>query len=226
MKRIILAAALTSFGGTAAFAGSLTTTPAEPPVMAPSAPAPSPAYNWSGGYVGTGLTFGRALHSTNTSPQFWPNGSGVGIGGFAGYNWQQGNTVFGVEGHLSGHRMRGSTDLGGATGEIRTDLRALASIRARAGVAADRTLFFVTGGAAGGSVRHTGVDLGIEETNRVTGVVLGVGVEHALADGIHIRGDLEHYRFGSRDFDTAGPGSFPGVRSRANVARVSAVFRF
>ncbi len=226
MKRFFLVAAMITAGAAGAHAGTIGTAPAEPEIPAPVAPMPVAAYDWSGGYVGTGLTFGRAQHRTPNSPQFWPNGSGAGLSGFAGYNWQNGNTVFGVEGHLAGNRMRGSTDLGAPTGEIRTDLRSLASIRGRAGVTADRTLFFVTGGSALGSVRHTGTDLGIQETNNVRGIVVGVGVEHAITDGIHIRGDLEHYRFRSRDFNTAGAGSFPDVRSRSNLARVSAVFRF
>lgn len=226
MRVIFLAAAMVTASATLAFAGDGGTAPAEPSIAAPTTPIPTASYDWTGGYVGTGLTLGRALHSTPNSPQFWPNGSGVGIGGFAGYNWQSGDTVFGIEGHLSAHRMRGSTDLGAPNGEIRTDLGALASVRARAGFAVDRTLFFVSGGGALGEVRHTGVDLGIQETNRARGVVLGVGVEHAITDGIHVRGDLEHYRFGSRDFNTAGAGSFPDVRTRANMARVSAVFRF
>ena len=226
MKRIALVAAILTVGAAGAHAGSIGTAPAEAEVPAPTAPMPVAAYDWSGGYVGMGLTFGRAEHRTPNSPEFWPNGSGAGLSGFAGYNWQAGDTVFGLEGHLSGHRMRGSTDLGAPDGEVRTDLRSLASIRGRAGVAADRTLFFVTGGGAMGSVRHTGVDLGIQESNNVRGIVLGVGVEHAISDGIHIRGDLEHYRFRSRDFNTAGAGSFPDVSSRSNLARVSAVFRF
>jgi outer membrane immunogenic protein len=190
--------------------------------MAPVAPMPV-AYNWAGGYAGVGLSFGRANHSSATEPDFWPNGSGAGLNGFAGYNWQSGNAVFGVEGHLGTNRMRGSNDVGVPT-EIRTDLSTLASLRGRAGVAVDRTLFFATAGVASGRITHTAVGLD-EERRTANGAVVGVGVEHAISDGLHIRGDLEHYRFRSQSFTTAGI-PFGPAEARANVARVSAVFRF
>ncbi len=224
MKRTIFAAALIAASTAGAHAGTMGTPTAEPEIPAPAAPAPSFGYDFSGGYVGTGLSFGRGLHSDSTAPGFWPNGSGAGLGAFAGYNWQSGNTVFGVEGHLSGQRMRGSTTT--AAGEVQTDLRALASLRGRAGVTVDRTLFFATAGGALGSVRHNAVDVPASDTQTVRGLMVGVGVEHAISDGIHLRGDLEHYRFGSRNFNTTGPNAFTNVRTRSNMARVSAVFRF
>jgi outer membrane immunogenic protein len=221
-KFLSTAAAVLALGAGAAHAGSLTS-PAEPVVFAPAPAAPT-AYSWTGGYAGLGLSYGRANHRTDTAPNFWPNGSGWGIGGLAGYNWQSGATVFGVEGHLSAQRMRGTTNT--AVGEVRTDLTSLASIRGRVGVAADRTLFFITAGPAAGRVSHNAVDAGLSDSGTVYGMMVGVGVEQAMAGGWNLRGDLEHYRFRSRDFATAGPGSFPGVRTSANVARVSAVFRF
>jgi len=63
------------------------------------------------------------------------------------------------------------------------------------------------------------------QSRTVNGAVLGLGVEHALSQGLSIRGDLEHYRFQDSDFTTGG-GAFPNVQTRANVARLSAVFRF
>lgn len=197
---------------------------AEPPVIAapPAAPAPT-MHDWSGGYVGLGLSYGEATHR---APQqgFWPRGSGFGLGALAGYNWQMGNTVFGVEGHLSADRIRGTTTTG--IGEVRSEVSGLGSLRGRVGFAADRTLVFASAGPAAAAVRHNAVDAGLSERNTVYGLMVGVGVEQALGSGWSVRGDLEHYRFNRTDFDTAGPGSFPDVRSRANVARVSTVFRF
>jgi len=222
MKNLILAGGIVLGTAAAATAGNLAAPPAEMPVMAPVAPMPV-AYNWAGGYAGAGLSYGRANHSSATQPAFWPNGSGWGLNGLAGYNWQSGNTVFGVEGHLATNRMRGSNTVGVPT-EIRTELGTVGSLRGRVGVAADRTLFFATAGVAAGRITHTAVGLG-QETRTANGTVIGVGVEHAISDGLHIRGDLEHYRFRSQDFTTAGI-AFDPARARANQARISAVFRF
>lgn len=230
MRKLLAATAALALSAGIAHAGGLAV-PVEPEVM-PAAPALAPMarFDWTGPYAGLNLSYGRAQHGTDTLPGFWPNGSGFGAGALAGYNWQSGNTVFGLEGHVSAQRMRGSTEITtsplGAVGTVRTDLNTLASLRGRVGFAADRTLFFVSAGPAAGRVNHTAVDLGLSESNTVHGAMVGVGVEQALAGGLSVRGDLEHYRFRSRDFDTAGPGTFPGVRTSATVARVGAVFRF
>jgi len=255
MRKILTSLSALALSAGMATAGGMVA-PTEPIV---AAPAPLATYDWTGGYAGLGLTYGRASYKSGLSgfldaelPEdtgagfFWPSGSGWGIGGFAGFNWQNDNIVYGVEAHLSGHRMRGTRRItaveGGndiedeeVIGRIRTDVRSLASLRGRVGVAQDRTLFFVTAGPAIGNVRHTAtIDEGpfegsYSQSRSVGGLVVGVGIEHALANGWHIRGDLEHYRFGKRNFNTLGlpeGPDFPNVRTRVNLARISAVFRF
>ena len=246
MRKILTSLSALALSAGMASAGGKLAVPTEPVV---AAPAPM-VYDWSGGYAGLGLTYGRASYRSGTSEiiddigltgnDFWPSGSGLGIGGFAGFNWQDGNMVYGVEGHLSGHRMRGSTGFEAEEiieGRARTEVRSLASLRARVGLAQDRTLFFVTAGPAIGNVRHSGStdDFGgvsVSQSRSVSGLMIGVGIEHALAGGWHVRGDLEHYRFGKRNFSTGANeagfdgATFPNVRTRVNLARISAVFRF
>lgn len=221
MKRFILTSALALGTATAATAGNMGPIIADPVVPAPVAPMPV-MYDWNGGYVGLGLTYGRSSFSQPTFPEYFPGGTGVGISGLAGYNWQSGNMVYGVEGHLGTARLNGSDIVAGD--EIQTDIDGLASIRGRIGVAQDRTLFFATLGAAAGRMTHTAVGID-SQSQTLNGGVIGVGIEHAVSQGLHIRGDLEHYRFRSRDFTTGGA-AFDGVQARANVARISAVFRF
>ncbi len=243
MRKFLASLSVLALSAGVAHAGALVAPPAEPVVTVPT-PAPmAPAmYDWTGGYAGVGLTFGRASYGGGGfTPRGilddvlgdqedlagFPSGSGWGGGGFVGFNWQNNNIVYGVEGHLSAHRMRGTETLDGDNGEsadIRTNVRSLASLRGRVGFAADRTLVFLTAGPAVGNVRHEAVGVDTESRN-ANGVVVGVGVEHALANGWNVRGDLEHYRFRSRDFSTAEQ-DFSGVRPRVNLARVSAVFRF
>jgi outer membrane immunogenic protein len=71
-------------------------------------PAPAPLYDWSGFYVGA--TFGEAWNADVTLRDVdgYDGGGGTGdfsydvdgiMGGlYAGYNWQNGNFVFGLEG--------------------------------------------------------------------------------------------------------------------------------
>ncbi len=248
MRKFLITLSALALSAGVANAGALVT-PAEPIVTAPAPVPMAPrAFDWTGGYAGLGVTYGRAsyreagdlfdfdeifddLRGREGDPAFggfFPSGSGWGGGAFVGFNWQNGNMVYGVEGHLSAHRMRGDTTFAGENGaddlEVRTDVRSMASLRGRLGFSADRTLFFVTAGPAMANVRHNAIGVDSESRN-VNGFVVGVGAEHALAGGWNIRGDLEHHRFRSRDFTTAGV-PFDGVRTRVNLARVSAVFRF
>lgn len=223
MKPFALAGILLIGGTATALAGNIGAPIVEPPLVVPAQPAPLPAYDWAGGYLGLGLSYGRATHAYAPATPAWPNGTGPGIGALAGYNWQNGNLVYGVEGHVEANRIRGSETVAGA-GDTRTDVSALGSLRLRLGVAQDRTLFFATAGGAAGRVGYgiAGSDL---STATATGGMIGLGIEHAVRDGFHIRGDLEHYRFGGRDI-TIGAATYPDIRARANVARISAVFRF
>jgi outer membrane immunogenic protein len=244
MRKILLSLSALALSAGMASAGAMVAPTVEPMVPAP-APTIARAYDWTGGYAGLGLTYGRASYSArfadddeadNGANEAWPSGSGWGIGGFAGFNWQSGNMVYGVEGHLSGHRMRGSTDIvdDGVGVGVRTNVRGMASLRGRIGIAQDRTMFFLTAGPAMASVRHSltvtvdNESLEVSDRKTVNGFVIGAGIEHAMAGGWNIRGDLEHHRFRGRGFyDVDGDGpAFTSVRTRVNLARVSAVFRF
>ena len=107
----------------------------------------------------------------DTRPSFpgnWPrltgngNSSGVIGGGQIGYNWQVNQFVLGVEADLVGTDLKGSSGsatrtfgppliLATVTQTVTVDfghIDWMASFRGRLGFAADRALFYVTGGAA------------------------------------------------------------------------------
>ena len=137
-----------------------------------------PGYSWAGGYFGITAGGGWGSFHPSTSTVFDPNGYFVGTGtvaalnsagaqsikptGFtggleAGYNWQSGNFVFGIEGDIESFRLRGGATNSAAypccapaglivTSNAGTDW--LATARIRLGFAAGDWLFFGTGGAA------------------------------------------------------------------------------
>jgi outer membrane immunogenic protein len=91
---------------------------ADLPVKAPLMQAPL-AYSWTGFYVGANIGYGWGnaksglidLPDTafvSSLPGHSGNMNGVIGGGQIGYNWQMGNTVFGLEGDFSGTGMKGS----------------------------------------------------------------------------------------------------------------------
>src|SRR5262245_48750376 len=123
---------------------------ADVPFKAPvrKAPLVVPVYDWSGFYVGAhigGAWSNSTLTNSGIGTSWDPGGTGF-IGGFqAGYNFQVGNFLFGVEGDFDW------TTLSGTSGPVTTPLgilQASASINwistaaARFGITSDRLLVY------------------------------------------------------------------------------------
>lgn len=231
MKKFTLATAVgaLALSATAAFASGPSVVVVEPPVYMP---APSHAYNWTGGYAGVGLTYGSGTHSIPAAFGVTaPNSTGPGLGVVMGYNWQNGNMVFGAEVAGVFSRMGGTNNCGIGPGiRCQSRINNFGAIRARVGVAMDNTLLFVTAGYATDTQRHTitvpGPIVIADEARRYNGPTVGVGIEHGFSNDWTVRGDLEHYRWGTRTFfQGIIPGGVP-VTARTNLARVSIVRRF
>ena len=130
-------------------------------------PMPAPAASWAGWYIGLNAganwqrsadSFGYAggdLGPTNVNTR----STGFIGGGQIGYNWQNGNFVYGLEGDISGLAGHTSTFIPtpGSTGKaISNKITWLSTFRARAGlVVGPNTLAYVTGGLAVGGVKDS-----------------------------------------------------------------------
>ena len=145
------------------------------PTKAPLYAAP---YNWTGLYVGIngGGGFGTSDVATVPSASFNTNGGLV--GGTIGYNWQMGQTVFGLEGDIDWTDLRGSGTCAGTTCETRNSW--LSTARGRLGYAFDRFLPFISGGAAFGDIQNNITGIGSATETRV-GWTVGGGLEAAIA---------------------------------------------
>lgn len=174
-----------------------------------SAPAPVVApvrrgFSWSGAYVGANVGYGWGKHTKAGSKVFGkPNGA---LGGVtAGYNVQNGNIVMGVEGDVSRTGEVETRHLVGGYGK--SHLKTLATARARVGVAADRALFYVTGGYAGGALTtkvQPDTAQGYKETKWLNGYAVGGGVEYAATDNVTVKGEYLYADLGSKTFGDAG----------------------
>ena len=178
-----------------------------PQRVAPPAPimAPTPVYNWGGFYAGLDLGYAWESAAFNNfggvSNNFNPNGI---IGGaYLGYNFQLGQSfVLGLEGDIEGGSVKKSVNpiaLAiplGSNIALTNDFRA--SIRARAGLAVDRALIYLTGGVAFANfnLKSTWGNALFSEQWNVgrSGWTLGGGVEYAFTQ--NWVGRLE-YRFSS-----------------------------
>jgi outer membrane immunogenic protein len=167
-------------------------------VMAPAAaPVPYvvPAYSWTGFYAGGNLGWGWGdgdgtigITGVGTGPT---SGSGDGfLGGVqAGYNWQNGAFVFGVETDIQASAAQGDVtgSPGAATLTAESKHPWFGTIRGRIGYANDRWLWYVTGGALYGEAKLSGTVSApgagaFSSSQSLWSWTLGGGVETALWD--------------------------------------------
>ena len=173
MKKILIAATVACLAAPA-MAADLPTTKGPPP--APMVYVP-PAFTWTGFYLGLNGGF----NYTNFGPNFGSSWGGV-IGGTAGYNQQLGQFVVGLETDygFSGAGVHGSSAFGATEAHIND----IFTVRARAGYAMDRTLFFLTGGYSGASFRESVNSLPSTQTTWKSGLALGGGIEYAITNNV------------------------------------------
>lgn len=171
--------------------------------------------SWSGFYAGLQGGYAWGDNDVTTSYLGVPYNYGYSSSGFvggihAGYNWQMNRLVVGVESDLEGSNISGTGSNGISTHT--TDVDWLGSLRARFGIAADRTLFYATGGLAYGDVHEAELVPGSDGTVFRTGWTAGLGLEHQISRGLSAR--LE-YRY--TDLGTS-TNTFQGVADRSDVS--------
>ena len=254
------AAALTVAGAVAAQAADLPTRKEAPaPIFVP------PPFTWTGFYVGlnaggvwgTGNAtstiynpFGFAI-ITNDFPagSFGNNNTGFIGGGQAGYNWQTGAFVLGVETDFDWTSMnRNRTFIGPTFGPLNdfftengsAKMNWLGTTRARVGFVAtpdNRLMFYGTGGFAyGGGNSHLNIFdanngwFWTNSTNNTrTGWTIGAGAEYAITNNITLKGEYLYYNLGSQNLVTvanaATIAAFPGVYAQTKVNFDGSIFR-
>ena len=182
----------------------------------PYAKAPSAAtavYDWTGVYVGAfgGGAFGNhnvnnALGSSSPFTNFTANYSSQGglAGGEAGYNWQSGMYMVGIEGDLFWSGVRGNDASQIAAGNFAItsvdadNLRWGGTVRVRGGFTVDRWLMFFTGGYAFGNIQHTNTDPvnGVDRfTVHANGLTAGGGIAYAITNNVSTKIEYRYYNF-------------------------------
>jgi len=186
MRRIVYWASM-SMARAMLLAGPALATDLPLPVKAPRIAPPAPIYDWSGFYLGVHAGYGwdparatfdpttygtttqsglnvtaaTAPFSLSVDPRGW-------LGGLqAGYNWQNGAWVYGLEADVSWSRIKDDTarafsvtaDLGGDDSSFKGNVRLqqeldyFGTVRGRVGLAANTLLLFATGGLSWGHVK-------------------------------------------------------------------------
>jgi outer membrane immunogenic protein len=152
---------------------------------------PLNAYSWAGPYLGANL--GYAWGSVNNSPT-QPSGFAGGVQ--AGYNWQTGPLVYGVEGDI---QATGAED---TFAPWKFSNPWFGTVRGRLGYAVSNILFYGTGGLAFGEL--TGETFGLSESHTSAGWTAGLGAEFAFAPNWSAKAEYLYVDLAQSNFTITG----------------------
>jgi outer membrane immunogenic protein len=213
-------------------------------VKAQPMPPPPPPFNWSGFYIGINAGYGLAnvtiddqdCNVSCSSQTLTPNGFTV--GGTLGYNWQFSSTVLGIEGDWNWINAKKTFNSFDWPSEHHAEIKSFGTLRARAGLAFDRTLVYVTAGVGWLNrnvslicpIPHECSRFGFEVSKTKAGLAAGAGVEWAIWDNLSAK--LEYLFIGVPtanqipDIKPQGDYDNFNVSSNLHVVRVGLNWRF
>ena len=178
--------------------------------------APRAAFSWTGFYLGAhaGYAWGSVDQRQTTGGMpvgpFGYDVDGAFGGGTAGYNWQAGQLVVGIEGDLGWMDLSGAGRIPSsnpaAHQDISLDGGLYGDITGRLGVAMGRTLLYGKGGWAwfNGEARQKTTNPGFvtHGTDKAfDGWVAGAGIEHMIAPNVSLKLEYLHFDFGRQGGD-------------------------
>ena len=209
-----VAAAAVIMGSGAVYAADL-------PVKARPLPV-EPAFDWSGFYIG--LNGGYGAQPSNNDITLMNNfavlartggfqASGGFGGGQAGYNWQRGFVVLGVETDIQGSAINDKfsrvIDAAGDNLNASKNIDYFGTFRGRFGFASNNVLFYGTGGFAYADVRNTllvtngGLSANLTDSTTKTGYSAGFGVEYAYDRSWSFKAEYQYIALGSSTLTAA-----------------------
>lgn len=183
----------------------------------------SSVYDWSGAYIG-GMVSGvmvDAVYVPSVGPDPNLDGDGLLGGIYAGYNYQMGNFVMGIEGDA----LFGEVNPNNLLDQVEQDIDFMATARARLGYAHDRTMAYVTGGIAFMDSEITLPFFGESQSKSHTGYTVGGGLEHAWTDNFVGRIEYLFASFDVKDY-VFTPGSVRYDPDDFHMVRVGGAWKF
>ncbi|MDK1372875.1 MULTISPECIES: porin family protein [unclassified Sinorhizobium] len=176
-------------------AADLTEAPAPAPVV-----EAAPTFVWTGGYVGLQggggwLNSDLSVPGASASEDF----NGGLLGAFAGYNYQHGDWVLGIEGDVTYNWNDKTINAFGANTKVGTDVSG--SVRGRVGYTLnEKALLYATGGWA---VTRGFVDVpgAPKEKETFNGWTIGAGVDYGFTSNVFGRAEYRYNDFGDEDID-------------------------
>lgn len=219
------------------------------------APAPAPIFvgvNWAGFYIGAdaGYAWGRANSFDVDNYNGAPRSLGYNVDGFtgnlnAGYNFQSGALVYGLEAEIGYLGLEGSRQFPAFVGvRLPTDSRsgtdggAYGALSARLGFSFGQALLYVRGGVAAADLQQSFIDNDPTGTTLVSGTktddwrigyTVGAGLAYKFNANWSARIEYNYYDFGNATHTAVTAGGTP-FRYRHDLkshsARIGLTYHF
>jgi outer membrane immunogenic protein len=204
-------------------------------------------YNWTGFYIGGNVGYGWGSKDwdqtfSSTGLTLDRSATSADVNGFlggaqAGFNWQAGQWVFGVEGDWSWTNADGCSNHVVFTAYSGcTNVNWYATAAGRLGFAWDRTLIYGKGGVAFADENHFIAFNSVQTTNSPsetrTGWVAGAGIEYAFWDNWSVKVEYNHMDFGSDSnaftytANPAGLGERWDIKQTVDIVKLGVNYRF
>ena len=158
---------------------------------------------WSGFYLGVAAGYGWGQGGADGDVgKFNFDQSGALGTIFAGYNWQFGRAVAGIEADIGTGNLKSSTVT--TFGNVDTELNSMGSVRGRLGfLATPALLLYGTGGFAWANY-ELGIN-GFQSTSKTfTGYQVGLGSEYMLSNNMTLRAEYIYTDLGREELSSGG----------------------
>ncbi|WP_162261742.1 outer membrane protein [Bosea sp. Root381] len=207
-------------------------------LLPPAPPLPA-LYSWTGAYLGVQAGYSWGQERTRFSDTFgravsgarFRHGADTALGGAqAGFNYQVGSIVLGVEGDVEALDASETMVAPGISARVRRDWQA--SLRGRVGFAMDRFMIYATGGAAFTDFDYRVLDpatgLAANTSRSKTGWAAGLGVNFAYTDNLILGAEYRYTDFGKVGHAFGGPFQGLSVHHEADThaLRASVAYKF
>lgn len=186
-------------------------------------------YNWTGFYIGATVGYGSGTSNWDLAGLGFPGvdtaPKGMMYGVTAGYNWQAGSFVYGLEADYNFSNVKGSVACA-VISTCQTENTWLATFRGRIGYAFDRFMPYLTGGGAYGDIKATSTTAGLSVTDSESkfGYAFGGGLEYALLANWTIKGEYLYVNLGK--FSPASSGGLFDVSFSEHIVRGGLNYKF
>jgi outer membrane immunogenic protein len=219
VRKILTATFLVISAGTASAADMPSAAPYQ------KAPYVSPAYNWTGFYIGAMGGYGWSDRVTVGGVALTGADINGGFGGgTVGFNYQAPGSmfVFGVEADAAWSDLKRSETIFGITAQER--IKSFGSVTGRVGVAIDAVLLYGKGGYAWAEneMSLSALGLTVSESHFHSGWTAGGGVEWAFAGPWSAKAEYMFTRYSEENYALSGA----GVGADVHTVKAGINYRF